>query len=204
MGTSTLSNGEIFGRHAGNNCDWPADAMELVTRTYSIPLTDCKVWDSGAALPTAATGDDLGLDFGAGVSATVSPVLSTGDIKTASSTRYAAFPIILPDRYETERGLQFKIYAGAKTTVADTSMNLDLQVFLSDGDGTANADIIATSAQNMNSLTAATYTFECTETGLDPGDNLWGLLSIAYVDSASGTAVIGQIGKIDLVATCRG
>lgn len=204
MGTSTLSNGEIYGRHAGANCDWPADAMELVTRTYSVPLTDCKVWDSGAALPTAATADDLGLDFGAGVSASVSPVLSTGDVKTTSSTRYAAFPIILPDRYESEKAIQFNIYAGAKTTVADTSMSLDLQVFLSDGDGTANADIISTSAQNMNSLTYATYTFECTETSLAAGSNLWGLLSIAYVDSASGTAVIGQIGKIDVVAVCRG
>tara|TARA_R110000803_G_scaffold145496_3_gene211319 strand:+ start:532 stop:1068 length:537 start_codon:yes stop_codon:yes gene_type:complete len=178
--------------------------MELIDRTYSIPLTDCRIWNSGQVLPAAAATDDLGLDFGAGVSATVSPVLSTGDIKAASSTMYAAFPIILPDRYETAKSLTFNIFAGAKTTISDTSLDLDLQVFLSDGDGTANADIISTAAQSINSLTEATFAFAATETGLSAGNNLWGLLSITYVDASTATAVIGQVGKIDLVATCRG
>jgi len=204
MGTSTISNGEIFGRHAGANCGWPASAMELVTRTYSIPLSSCVVWNSGQPLPAAATADDLGLDFSTGISSSISPVISTGDVKATSSTRYAAFPIILPDRYEAAKSLSFNIYAGAKTTVADTSMDLDLQVFLSDGDGTANADIVGTAEQDMNSVTAATFTFATTATNLEAGSNLWGLLSIAYVDSATGTAVIGQIGKIDMVVECRG
>ena len=204
MGISTISNNEIFGRHAAANCEWPASAMELVNRTYSIPLTDCRIWDSGQVLPAAAAADDLGLYFGAGISATVSPVLSTGDVKATSGTMYAAFPIILPDRYSAAKAISFDIFAGAKTTIADTSMDLDLQVFLSDGDGTANADIITTASQTMNSLTEATYTFEATETNLVAGSNLWGLLSIAWVDAATATAVIGQIGKIDLIATCRG
>jgi hypothetical protein len=204
MGRVIISDGEISGRHAASNCDWPASAMELVERTYGIPLTDCRVWDSGQQLPSSAANDDLALDFGAGVSASVSPVLSTGDIKTLSSTRKAAFPIVLPNRYDPGKSLQIDIYAGAKTTVADTSMTLDLEVFESDGDGTAQADICATAAQSINNLTHATFSFTITPNGLVAGDVLWGLISIAYNDSASGTAVIGQIGKIDLIANCRG
>jgi hypothetical protein len=204
MGRVIISDGEIFGRHAADNCDWPASAMALTERTYGIPLTDCRVWDSGQPLPASAANDDLALDFGAGVSASVSPVLSTGDVKATSSTRKAAFPIILPNRYDAGKSLQIDIYAGAKTTVADTSMTLDLEVFKSNGDGSANADICATAAQSINSLTEATMSFTITPSGLLPGDVLWGLLSIAYVDAATGTAVIGQIGKIDLVANCRG
>ena len=204
MAITTLENGEIFGRHAGTNCEWPVAAMELTTRTMSIPLTSAVVWDSGQPLPSTAANDDLGFAFGAGISASVTPVIETGDIKASSSTRKCAVPIILPANYETGKALTLKLYAAAKTTVADTSMTLDAEVFKSDQDGTSNADIIATAAQSINSLTHAELSFTITPTGLAAGDNLWALLSIAYVDSATATAVIGQIGGIDLAYQSRG
>lgn len=204
MGKFTLDNKEVFGRHAGNNCDWPADAMELVTRTYGIPLSLFRVWDSGQQLPSAGSADDLGLLFGAGISASLSPVIGTSDVKGSSGTRKAAFPIILPDRYEDGKALLIRIHAGAGTTVADTSLTLDLEVFQSDGDASAQADICATAAQNINSLTHADFDFTITASGLAAGDLLWGLVSIAYNDAATGTTVQGQFGKVDLVAVCRG
>ena len=199
-----IQNGEIFGRHAGDNCEWPVAAMELNERTYSQPLTKAVVWDSGQPLPSTPAGDDLGFVFGSGVSATETPVIGTGDVKATSSTRKCAFPIILPDRYAAGKTIDIKVYAGAKTTVAETSMTLDAELFLADGDGTSNADIVATAAQSMNNLTYATYTFSVTPTSRVAGENLWLLLSIAYVDAATATAVIGQIGKVDLVCQCRG
>lgn len=155
-------------------------------------------------MPAAAAADDLGLDFGSGISASESPVISTGDVKASSSTRKCAFPIILPDRYSPGKALSIEVTAGAKTTVSDTSLTLDLEVFKSDGDGTSNADICTTAAQSINNLTHSVKTFSLTTTGLVDGDLLWVLLSIAYNDAATGTAVIGQLGKIDLIANCRG
>jgi len=203
-GTITLDQKSVFGYHAADNCEWPESAMELVTRTYGIPITSAVVWDSGQPLPSTAANDDLGFAFGAGVSASVSPVIETGDIKASNSTRKAAIPIILPDRYSAGKSLTLKMFAGAKTTISDTSMTLDVEVFKSDGDGTSNADICATSAISINSLTHASRDFTITPTGLVAGDLLWAVISIAYNDSATATAVIGQIGKIDLEAVCRG
>ena len=204
MATTTLANGEIYGRHAGDNCEWPAAAMELVTRTYSIPLTSFRVWDSGLHLGSTASADDLEIDYGAGISASVSPVIATGDVKASSGTRKAAVPIILPDRYESGKALTLRFFAGAGTTVADTTLTLDLEVFLSDGDGTSNADICATAAQSINSLTHANFDFTITPTGRSAGELLWALVSIAYTDAATGTTVQGQFGKCDLIAVCRG
>lgn len=204
MATTFLADGEVYGRHAADNCEWPAAAMELVSRRYGISLLEAVVWDSGQPLPATAAADDLGFDFGSGVSATESPVISTGDVKASASTRKCAFPIILPDRYSAGKSLSIEVTAGAKTTIADTSLTLDLEVFKSDGDGTSNADICATAAQTINSLTHSAKSFTVTPTGLVAGDVLWVLLSIAYNDAATGTAVIGQLGKIDLIANCRG
>lgn len=204
MAITTLENGEVFGRHAGTNCDWPVAAMELYSRDYVLPLTSAVVWDSGQPLPSTAASDDLGFNFGSGISATESPVIETGDIKTLSSTRKCAFPVVLPDNYAAGKTITLSLHAEAKTTVADTSMTLDVEVFKSDKDGTANADICATAAQSINTLTAADYTYTVTPTGLAAGDQLWALISIAYVDGATATAVIGQIGEVKMTVQCRG
>ncbi len=204
MGQSTIDDGEIRGRHANDNCNWPVSAMEQYTRSFGVALTDCVVWDSGQTLPGTAAADDLEIDFGSGISATDSPTIGTGDVKATSSTRKMAFPIILPSWYEGAAALQIDFYAGMKTTIADGSCTLDLEVFKSDKDGTSNADICATAAQDINSLTHATFSFTITQTGLSAGDRLWGLTSIVYADTATVTAVIGQIGSIDITCTCRG
>lgn len=204
MGTSTVGDGEIRARHINSNAELPVAGMELISRTFVQPLTSAVVWDSGQPLPSTAANDDLGFNFGSGISATETPVIETGDIKTLSSTRKCAFPIVLPDNYATGKSIAVSFYAGAKTTVADTSMTIDAEVFLSDKDGTSNTDICATNAQSINSLTAADYSFTITPTGRVAGEQLWVLVSIAYVDGASGTAVIGQFGEFKLTCTCRG
>ena len=204
MGTSTVGDGEIRSRHINSNAELPVAGMELYERTYVQPLTSAVVWDSGQPLPSTAAADDLGFNFGSGVSATESPVIETGDIKTLSSTRKCAFPLVIPDDYEDAKTISVSFNAGAKTTVSDTSMTIDAEVFKSDKDGTSNTDICATAAQSINSLTPVDYSFTITPTGLSAGDQIWVLVSIAYVDGASGTAVIGQFGEFKLTCTCRG
>lgn len=156
--------------------------------TTAVPLTSCRTWDAMATnLPAAAALDDMGLVTG--TPGTDAPMLSAGDVKATSSTRKAAFELEVPANYEDGQSFEIRLRAAVETTVADTSCTVDLQVYEPDGTGAVGGDICATSAQSINSVTPANYDFAITASGLAAGDKLICVLSIAYVDAATATAV---------------
>ena len=170
---------------------------------FAVPMTNLRTWDAIATnLPGTAANDDLGLD--GGTWATDSPCITTGDVKATSSTRYARFQVALPAEYDAGQTVVMRFHAGMKTTVADTSCTLDLVVYKSDQEAGIGADICATAAQDINSLTDADFDFTITPTGLTAGDVLDCRIAVAYVDAATGTAVIAQIGAIELLCDIKG
>lgn len=170
---------------------------------FVVPMDSLRTWDAvGTNLPGTAADDDLGFD--GGTWATDSPCITTGDVKAASSTRYARFQVSLPPEYDAGETVKIRFHAGMKTTVADTSCTLDLVVYKSDEEAGIGSDICATAAQDINDLTDADYDFTITATGLTAGDTLDCRIAVAYVDGATGTAVIAQIGAIKLLCDIRG
>lgn len=169
---------------------------------HAIPLTDMRVWDAlQTILPAAGANDDLGLVTG--TLGTHAPKLSTGDVKAAGCTRYAAFLLALPPEYDDGETLQVRVHAGMETTIADDSATVDVECYKSDRDGTSGADICATAAQSINSLTFSDKDFTITPTGLSAGDLLLIRLAITIVDGSTGTAVIGVIGDVQILADTK-
>lgn len=90
------------------------------------------------------------------------------------------------------------------TTVSDTSALIDFQAYTNDGDSTSSADLVTTAATDMNSVTFANKDFTITPTSRNPGDQLQVRAHVAIVDGASGTAVIGCIGKLSILLSIKG
>ena len=90
------------------------------------------------------------------------------------------------------------------TTISDTTATLDVECYPNDDDATASADIISTAAVTINSVTFSTKNFTITPTNRSPGDQLQIRVAIAVNDAATGTAVIGCIGKCSLLCSIRG
>jgi hypothetical protein len=148
--------------------------------------------------------DDLGLTTGTFASAPIR--MSAGDLKAAgATTRRARHPNVpVPECYDAAETFQIIVGCGMATTVADTSCTVDIEVCRIGKDGTVGADICATAAQSMNSLTFAEKTFTITATSLTPGDALDIRVSITCTDAATGTAVTPEIASIDIAADIRG
>jgi hypothetical protein len=92
-----------------------------------------------------------------------------------------------------------------KTTVAGTSATLDLEVYRSGKElVVSGSDLYPGAAQSINSTTLADKDFPLTATSLLPGDMLDIRLAIATVDGATGTAVIGVVGAVELLCGIKG
>ena len=170
---------------------------------FAVPWVDLRVWDALATnLPATPATDDLGLVGGTFGSA--SPKISTGDVKAAGCTRYARFQFQLPVEYDAGASVTMRLHAGMTTTVADTSATVDVECYKSDGEAGVGSDICATAAQSINSLTDADKDFTITATGLSAGDVLDIRLTITVVDAATGTAVIADIGAIEVLVDIKG
>ena len=171
---------------------------------FPVVLTDLRVWDAlQTNLPGTAANDDLALIGGTLGSA--APMIQAGDLKAAgATTRYARFSVPIPECYEDGETLNIVISAGMTTTVADTSCTVDVQAYLHDKVGGVSADLCATSAQSINSLTFADKSFSITETTLVRGGVLDVRVAITCTDAATGTAVIPTIANIDLACDIKG
>lgn len=169
---------------------------------FPVLLTDGRVHDSGAHLPTTAASDDLGI--GVGTIGTGEFYLTTSDAKATTVTQNARYQMQVPYDYDAGETFQLIVNAGMNTTVSDGTATVDLEVYKSDLDGTVGSDLCATAAQSINSLTAADKTFTVTAASLNPGDLLDVRVTIAITDSATGTAVIGRVNSIRRVLDCRG
>lgn len=163
----------------------------------TIPLTDLRTWDSPAAnSPAAATSDDLGLI--AGTFLTSAPTVQTSDGKATSVTQKARFKFPLNFDITAIQSLKVRINAGMLTTISDTTATVDVQMVR---EAAPTTDLITTAATSINSLTAADKDFTATITALAAGDILDCVVTIAIVDAATATAVIGKINTISLVIT---
>lgn len=162
------------------------------------------VWDlPSSALPSAGAADDLGLLNG--TLGTAPPTVQTGDVKALGATpRYARLQIALPPEYVAGEQVRIRCNAGMKTTVADVTATIDVEAYPSDGDGTMSADVCATAAQSINSLTAANKDFILTPTTLTPGMLLDVRINIAINDGATVTAVIGVLNQLELLCDRKG
>lgn len=202
-GDLNVSNGQI--RHK-NDFSPPIARAQLAQRTlakFVIPLTAWRIWDSLiTTLPAAGSNDDLGLvqgTFGTG-----SPSLQTGDVKALGAvTRYARALIPIPPDYEAGQTLQLRCHAGMLTNDADNSATLDVQAYKSDGEAGIGSDLVTTAATSINDVAYADVDFTIDGTGLSPGDWLDVRIAIATNDAATGSAVIGCIGEVALLADLR-
>ncbi len=170
--------------------------------TYGLNPLDWRIHDNLASLlPTSAAGDDLAVTgtIGSGF-----PVIQTDDIKTTSSTRYARTQFVLPVEYVAGQTVTVRVSAAMITTIADGSCTVDIECYRSDREGGISADLCTTAAQDMNSTSWADLDFTITPTGLSAGDQLDIRLSVIYADTATGTAVIGRIGAVELMLDVKG
>ena len=169
-----------------------------------VPFSSLRVWDAfQTVIPGTAATDDLALI--GGTFATASPKVSAGDLKAAgATTRYARFQVALPREYVSGETVTLRLYCGMGTTVADTSCTVDAQVYECDGAAGISADLCATAAQSMNSLTFANKDFTITPTALVAGDVLDIRLAVACTDAATGTVVEPIIGIIEVLCDTKG
>lgn len=176
---------------------------QVELQPFVIPITSWRTWDAmGTNLPDAAGNDDLGLV--GGTFGTAPPSLQSGDLKAAGATsRYARALIQLPWEYEAGQSVTLRFHAGMLTTVASTTATLDVSAYRSDTENGISADLCATAAQDINSLTFADFNFVITPTTLNPGDLLDVRIIVAVNDGATVTAVTAAIGKAVLLCDVR-
>lgn len=169
----------------------------------AIPVEDWKVHDDLTSfLPTTAASDDLGRILG--TFGTSSPVLQTSDAKATTVTQYGRIRYVLTDDYDINESISLQVRAGMDTTISDGTATIDVECYVDDGDGSVGSDICATAAQSINSLTKANLEFILTPTSLTIGDILDIRITIAITDSATGTAVIGEVSQIQMLRDVRG
>ena len=169
---------------------------------FNINLFSFRVWDNlGSILSTTSSSDDLGIfvdTFGTG-----SPYIYTGDAKASTITRYARTIFQIPPEYDDFNTAEIVAHAGMITTIADDSANLVVKVHKSNKDGTVSSALVNTST-SINSTTFADKTLNMTATDLRGGDILDIRVEINVTDAATGTAVIGAIGGIELQCDVKG
>lgn len=169
----------------------------VATKSRAILLESLKVWDAMQSnIVGAGANDDLGLVTG--TLGTDAPSVQSGDGKAATTNRYAAFTVQVPDDYVAGSPLSIVIKAGMKTTISDTSAVVDVQAYRV---AAPTVDICETAQQSMNSLTAADKTFVLTPTDVVAGETLIVRVKVGIVDAATGTAVIGVLSSIKVVTT---
>jgi hypothetical protein len=173
-------------------------------REFPVPWTWWRVWDAlQTNLPGTSATDDLALI--GGTFATDSPSIQSSDLKAAGATTiYARAMIPLPEEYIAGETLVLRFHAGMLTTIADNTGTLDVQAYKSDGEAGIGADICATAAQDINSVTLTDIDFTITPATLAPGDVLDVRIAMAINDAATGTEVKGIIGKVSRLSDCKG
>lgn len=176
---------------------------QRVLSVYPIPMTAWRVHDAlQTNLPGTAATDDLAVI--GGTFGTAVPVIQTSDAKATSVTQRARCHLHVPSYYEAGETIILRFKAGMITTISDGTATLDAEVYLSDLYGAVNgSDLVTTAATTINSLTEADIDFTITGSGLSGGDELDVRITIAITDSATGTAVTGQIGSAALLCDTR-
>jgi hypothetical protein len=181
----------------------PAKMAQRVLAESVVPVHSFRVWDAVTTNPpSAASADDLGLVTGTW--GTNPARLTAGDLKAqGATTRRVYFSVPVPANYDDGETIQVRIRAKMETTLADVSCTVDLEAYVG-ASGAVGSDLVTTSAQSINSLTAANYDFTLSGSGINPGDLIECRLSIACNDAASATAVTPAVYKVSLLCDTRG
>ena len=172
-----------------------AKMAHIANAVFSIPLAACRVWNSWQPLPATAGSDDLGAI--AGTWATDVPHIESSDSGATSVTQYLGFEYTLPDHYDDGQTITIRIPAKMRV-VSDTTATLDLECYLSDGEGAVSGgDLCATAAQDINNAAWDDYDFVITPTSRAAGDQLFFRVAVAIVDNSTAddhvTAWLGRI-----------
>lgn len=180
---------------------------KLETRTsqsFDIPLTGCYTWDAAQTrLPGTAAADDLA--FITGTWGTDTITLQGVDGKATTVASYAGFDLRVPHNYVAGQSIAIRVRAGMITTVSDGTATTDLQVYKADLDGAVDgSDLVQTAAVSINSLTKTDADFTLDGSSISPGDKLYCRVAINITDTATGTAVIGEISDMRLICSTRG
>jgi len=174
-------------------------------KAYPLEPESWRVFDAmDTPLPATPLTDDLGLVSGA--FGTAVPSLQTEDLKAAgATTSRARRTFVLPPEYVAGETVQIRVHAGMSTTVADTTATVDVEVYKSDREAAVDgADLCATAAQSINSLTLGDKDFTVTATTLSPGDILDVRISVTVTDAATETAVAAIIGAVEMLLDIKG
>lgn len=159
-------------------------------------MTDFRVHDDLAALlPGTASGDDLAIIEGGTGFGTDAPTVRTSDAANTTVTQRARIQYKLTDNYQAGQDVVIRLRAGMITTVANGTATIDVECYQHDEDGAVGSDLCQTGAQSINSLTKANLDFTINPATLAPGDMLDIRVTIAITDSATGTAVIGELSR---------
>ena len=177
--------------------------LQQDAQAYGIPLTALRVWDAlQTNLPATAATDDLAIITG--TLGTDVPTIQSSDGKATTITQYARFQFALPVEYVAAETVTLRLRGGMITTISDTTATVDVQAYKSDVDGASGSDLCSTSAISINSLTKANCDFTISSGSLSPGDLLDVRVAVAITDSATGTAVIGEVSDVRFLLDIRG
>jgi hypothetical protein len=204
-GISTVATGAISNAQVNSSAGIARTKLALDDlKPFVVNLMDFRVWDAlQTNLPGTSANDDLSI--ATGTFGTNAPSLQTSDLKAAgATTRYARAMVALPAEYAAGETVAIVLHTGMITTVSDTTATVDVEAYSSDKDNTVSAELVTTSAQDINSLTFASDSFVITPTALVPGSFLDIRLTLAVNDAATGTAVIACIASVELHCDIRG
>lgn len=203
-GTIRVADGAISNAQVSSAADIVRSKMKQELAKFILPLTSLRMHDDLASLlPNPSASDDLGFPVSQ-VFGTNSPLIESKDLKTLSTSLYARGGFVLPAEYDAGQSVTLRIRAGADTTVSDTSLDLDVELYEVDRDGGVGSDLCQTAAQSINNLTLADKDFTINPTGLAAGDQLDFRVEVAVVDSATATVVKAKITEIAFLIDIRG
>lgn len=170
---------------------------------YPIDLTSLRVWNARHTnLPGTAADDDMALVTG--TFGTHAPTLQGVDFGGTTTDEKGAFSFQLPPEYVAGQTITLRVRGAMLTTVSDGTATVDAEVHKRDRDGAVGADLCATAAQSINSLTPADKDFTITPTGLAPGDTLEVRLSFGGSDTGNAGVMIPEISAVEMLLDIKG
>ncbi len=203
-GEMTFPEGAITNSSISSSADIARSKLaQDALKAYTVPLTSLRVWDAMQTnLPNPAANDDMALITG--TPGTDVPTQQGVDFGGGSTDEKAAFEFVLPAEYDAANTITLRLRCAMLTTVSDGTATVDVNCYCSDRDGVASADLCATAAQSINSLTPANKDFSITATSRAAGDRLIFVLTFAGTDSGNVGVMIPEISEVEVLLDVRG
>jgi len=171
-----------------------SEAVTETSQIIGIPLLDaCN--DDGSPLALAASAGKFGIvagGFGTG-GVKLQGEAASGNSKTST----AHYTVRLPQNYVA--GSNFNIRVKQRVSVVlNTTANIDVNCFKSDGQGGVGADQVTTTIITNNTVTWVNHTFAVTGTGFVAGDELDIYIQCQANDTGGANSGKSEIGSVYL------